>query len=134
LPVPVAGLEVLALNNLDCAEMEAVFRKTPGGFVEDPPTPAMPRALAEMVDSLVDDGSVDGGGASTLRRFDFDFLNQSGSDAEEERNETLAAELVDQLREAHGHRLRVCAGCFESEGSRNGGYGYQESDSDAGDW
>ena len=57
-----------------------------------------------------------------------------GSHAEEDRTEALAATLVHQLRQAHGHQLRVCVGCFESGGSRNGGYGDQESDSDAGDW
>ena len=38
---------------------------------------------------------------------DFDFLNESSSDAEEDRNEALAAELVHQLRETQQQHSRL---------------------------
>ena len=99
-------IKELYLHHLDCNEWEVGFTVSPN--IDGVQRRAMPRALSEMVEVLLDCHT------AHLETVDFDFNDLSGEEHEHEEEELdrVAGELVEELRETHGHRLRVCPGSF----------------------
>lgn len=128
-------IEVLYLSNLACDEYDVatVHDVVAGTEVRR----SMPRAISEMVSSLVDTQPFEGepypppAPHRTFRKFCFGFGLEDDEILEE-----IAAELVDRLREEHGEYLRICPGEWMEQTTplhRNGGFGPAQSDSSGSD-
>ena len=99
-------IKELYLHDLDCNQWEVGFTASPE--IDGVKRRAMPRALSEMVEVLLH------GDTAHLETVDFDFNHLSGEEYEhaEEELDRIEGELVEELREAYGDRLRVCPGSF----------------------